>query len=55
MPISAPKPNFSPSVNRVEALINITEESIELENFSATLSDSVSIPSVCPEEKRFIC
>ena len=55
MPTSAPNPNISPSVNLVEVLIKITEESILLENCSATFVDSEMIPSVCPDEYFWIC
>ena len=35
--------------------MNITDESIELENFSAICSDSVRTPSVWPEENLLTC
>lgn len=48
MPISAPKPNSPPSVNRVEALTITAAASTRATNSRAAACESVTIASVCP-------
>src|SRR3954464_9241348 len=49
MPISAPKPNSPPSVNRVDAFTITAAASPPDTNRRAALTDSLTIASVCPE------
>ena len=46
IPISAPKPNSKPSVNRVEAFSYTQAESISFKNFSAAAAFWVTIASL---------
>ena len=50
MPISAPKPNSPPSVNRVEALTSTAAESTAATKRWALVWESVTIASECAEE-----
>ncbi len=55
MPISAPKPNSPPSVNRVEALTMTAAESTRAVNRRAACRSRVTIASVWPEDHRRMC
>ncbi len=48
MPISAPKPNSSPSTNRVEALTTTAAASTSVVKRSAASSDRVTMASLWP-------
>ena len=50
IPISAPKPNSPPSVNRVEALTRTAAESTAATKRCALVCESVTIASECAEE-----
>src|SRR6478609_2267378 len=52
IPISAPKPNSPPSVNRVEALTRTDAESTSATKRWAARTDSVTIASECADEYR---
>src|SRR5699024_2226440 len=52
IPISAPKPNISPSVQAVEALAITAAASTRALNASATSMLRVETASVCPEDQR---
>src|SRR4051794_15803152 len=55
IPISAPKPNCSPSVNRVDALTITAAESQPSTNACEVVSERVTIASVWPLPHRRMC
>jgi len=55
MPISAPKPNWWPSLKRVEAFQSTTALSIPARNFSAVAASAVTIVSVWCEPCVSMC
>ena len=55
MPISAPKPNSPPSVNRVDALTSTAAESTAAVKCRAAAWSSVTIASLCPLENSRMC
>src|SRR5262249_42082509 len=55
MPISAPKPNSPPSVNRVEALTITAAASTSATTRRAAACEPVTMASVCPDPYRRMC
>jgi len=49
MPISAPRPSSSPSMNRVEALTTTAAASTSRVNRSAVARSRVTMASLCPD------
>ncbi len=55
IPIAAPNPNPPPSANCVDAFSSIIELFTWLKKYSAILSSSVMIASVCPVPYSLMC